>query len=154
MKIRIEFDENLIEDEIVLRCRDLNDDIQNIQRILMNLNKSDSKMVFYKDDKEYYISLKEILFFETEGGDILAHTIHDIFKVKYRLYELENVLPGYYMRASKSTILNVNQVYSVSYNIASSSLVEFYKTHKQVYVSQSFYKALRHKLNERRTYEN
>ena len=107
-------------------------------------------ITFYKGETEYYLSLEEILFFETEESGICAHTINNIYNVKYKLYELEELLPGYFMRVSKSTILNTNHIYSITKSISSSSRVEFQNTHKQVYVSRYYYKPLKIKLLEKR----
>lgn len=150
MKIRIEVEDNLIEDEVIIRCSKLDSDIQRISQIISELTGSEQKLSFYKDDKEYYLPLDDILFFETNNNIIDAHTIDNMYHIKYRLYELEECLPRNFIRISKSTILNSNHVYSISHNITSSSIVQFYKTHKQVYVSRYYYKYLREKLNERR----
>ena len=107
-------------------------------------------MVFYKDNTELYIWIDDVLFFETEENLIYAHTLNEVYQVKYRLYELEEILPRSFVRVSKSTILNINHIYSITRNITSSSLVEFKNTHKKVYVSRSYYKVLKLKLSEKR----
>jgi DNA-binding LytR/AlgR family response regulator len=70
------------------------------------------------------------------------------------LYELEELLPGFFMRISKSAILNTNQVYAINRNLAASSVIEFRNTHKQVYVSRNYYKPLKNKLEEKRIHAN
>lgn len=150
MKFKIEIDENLVEDEIIIKCSQIDSDIQKFQEIIQDITKSSQKLSFLKEDKEYYFSLNVILFFETSYNEIYAHTEDDVYKVKYRLYELEEFLPRNFLRVSKSTILNINKILSISHNIASSSLVQFNKTHKQVYVSRYYYKKLRNRLNGRR----
>ena len=67
------------------------------------------KFPLCKGSTEYYVPLDEILFFETEEGVIHAHTRDDIYQTGYRLYELEDMLPGVFMRVSKSTIVNMRQ---------------------------------------------
>lgn len=99
---------------------------------------------------EYYLSLDEILFFETDEAGISAHTKTDAYQTKYKLYELEDMLPGFFMRVSKSTILNTNHIYSINRNLTASSVVAFSGTHKQVYVSRYYYKLLISKLEEKR----
>ena len=69
------------------------------------------------------------------------------------LYELEELLPGQFMRVSKSAILNTSHVYSITKNLSSSSVVQFRNTHKQVYVSRMYYKPLKCKLEEKRIKE-
>lgn len=150
MKIRVELDGSIEEEEIIIRCKTLSEEVQMVQKTLADLAANNHRFVFYKGDTEYYLSLEEVLFFETEDKVIFAHTRDDMYQVKYRLYELEEFLPGYFMRISKSTILNTNKVYSIQRNLTASSVVEFQNTHKQVFVSRYYYKPLKNKLEEKR----
>lgn len=106
--------------------------------------------MLFKKETEYYLNLEDILFFETGIQGIEAHTIDDIFQSKFKLYELEEILPGTFMRISKSAILNTNRVYAINRNLTASSIIEFQHTHKQVYVSRNYYKPLKNKLEEKR----
>lgn len=72
MKLRIEIDGNLEETEIVIKTPTLTDEIADLQRLLQE-SKS-PRLIFYKGTGEYYLDLSEILFFETEGSKIYAHT--------------------------------------------------------------------------------
>lgn len=150
MKMRIEVDENISEDEIIVRCGTLSDEVKKIQSMILEVLSQSKEIIFYKGDTEYYLSLEEILFFETDENGICAHNTKEVYSVRYKLYELEEVLPRYFMRISKSTILNINKIYSITRNLASSSKVEFQNTHKQVYVSRYYYKPLKIKLLEKR----
>lgn len=152
MKIRIEIDQNLEEEEIVIRCKELSKTVQKVQQSITDIA-SIPKLVFYKNEVEYYLSLDSILFFETSDNMVDAHTKDDTYQIKLRLYELENILPSHFVRISKSTILNINDVYSIDRNITSSSIIRFYKSYKQVYVSRMYYKILKQRLAERRNYE-
>ena len=150
MKIRIEVDENIKENEVIIRCNELEEEIKKIQKLLLEIASQNKQMIFYKGNTEYYISLENILFFETEESGISAHTVKDVYSVKYKLYELEDILPMNFLRISKSTILNTNHIYSITRNITSSSIVEFQHTHKKVFVSRHYYKILQLKLSEKR----
>ena len=150
MKIKIELDNNLIEDEVIIRCSKIDINIQKMQTAISDVTAQDKQMLFLKDGKEYYFPLDVILFFETNNNQIDAHIENDAFSVKYKLYELEEILPSNFVRVSKSTILNANKVYSIDKNIVSSSIVQFHKTHKQVYVSRYYYKQLKEYLQKRR----
>ncbi|MDQ0359538.1 LytTR family DNA-binding domain-containing protein [Breznakia pachnodae] len=149
MKILIEIVDDLDEEVVVIKCKEITKDIQMIQKHILNQNSSKKQMVFYKNNEEYYFPIEHIIFFETDGDEVFAHTVDDAYKVKYRLYELEKDLPDTFLRISKSTIINVQQVYSIQKNIAASSRVQFRHSHKEVYVSRMYYKALRFKLQER-----
>lgn len=150
MKINIEFDSSITEKEITIRCAHLDAEIQRIQEAILNVAASSKKFVCYQDDTEYYLPLDSILFFETGDGGIKAHTAEHMYQTKLKLYELEEMLPGSFMRVSKSTILNTEHVYSITRNLTASSIVEFNGTHKQVYVSRYYYKPLKFKLEEKR----
>ena len=60
-----------------------------------------------------------------------------------KLYELEEILPRKFVRISKSSIVNSDKIYSIQKNLTASSLIEFKNTHKQIYVSRSYYKLLK-----------
>ena len=148
MKLRIEVTDGLSENEIIIRCDRVDDTVQKLQAYIQSM--SAPKLVFYKGAQEYYLPLNEILFFETDGEQIYAHTKSDAFRVKHRLYELEALLPHHFVRAAKGTIVNTAQIYAINRNLTSSSQVKFAGTHKQIYVSRHYYGTLKEKMNERR----
>mgnify|MGYP000951967774 CR=1 FL=1 len=149
MKVHIELVNGLAEDEALIRCGRVDENIRRIAQFIREQDAANSRIAFYKDNEAFYFPLETVLFFETDGDDIFAHTDTDAFRIKYRLYELENLLPRCFIRASKSAILNTRQVYSIAVNLTASSLVKFRNSHKQVYVSRRYYQALRQRLNER-----
>ena len=150
MKVTIEIDENLSEECVVIKCKELNENVIALQKSLMEQANSDMTILLHKNEKEYYMPLDKILFFETENKSIRAHTKDEIYETSYKLYELEELLPRYFMRISKSGIVNLNHIYSITKNITSASIVEFEGSHKSVYVSRNYYKALVEKLAEKR----
>ena len=153
MKVRIELNGDLAEDEVVIRCGRVDETIQKIHQFVLEQSPSCSKMIFYKQNQEFYFPINNVLFFETDGEHLYAHTVNDDYRVKYRLYELDDILPRNFVRASKSTIINIIQVYSITRNLTASSLVKFVNSHKNVYVSRFYYKELRQRMNERSNYE-
>ena len=147
MKLRIEVTDGQGEDEVIIRCGRVDDTIRKLQEYILDL--TSPRLVFYKDAQEYYLPLEDVLFFETEGEQIFAHTAKDAFKVKYRLYELEEMLPRFFVRAAKGTIVNTQCIYAINRNLTASSQVSFTGTHKHIYVSRHYYKSLKAKMNER-----
>lgn len=149
MKIRIELEEDLSEDEVIIRCRSLTDEIKQVQNAIAATTSSKQNFVLYKEDAEYYVALSDILFFETEGNQLNAHTRDNVYQTKYRLYELEEILPGYFLRVSKSTIANVKEIYSLSKsNLTQTIVASFADSHKKVFVSRRYSKLLKEKLME------
>jgi len=107
-----------------------------------HVSRADEGRFIFKslNGRQVAVSYSDILFFETNGNSIDSHTENDAFQVKHKLYELEEILPSNFVRVSKSTILNINKIYSIDKNIVGVSEVQFYKTHKQVHVSRLYYK--------------
>lgn len=149
VKIRIEIVEDSAAEEVVIRCCKADETVRNIQQYVLEQLASGTKITFYKENQEFFFPLDEVLFFETEGENIYAHTANDAYQIKYRLYELEQILPRHFVRAAKSTIVNITQVYSITRNLTASSLVNFTGSHKHVYVSRHYYQQLRERLSER-----
>lgn len=147
MKINIQIDEGLNECEVIIRAGEVNNEVASIQRALSNLSTRKGEIAFIKDETEYYFEIGRILFFETDLNKVIAHTATDSYEVKKKLYELEEMLPSYFLRISKSTILNTRKVYGLTRNVTASSKVEFAGTPKTVYVSRNFYKPLKEMLS-------
>lgn len=150
MKIRIEIDDKLNEDELILRCRAFDNDIAVLQQKITELVKTGMSMEVTKGDANYFLTLDEILFFETTVGYVAVHTTDAIYETKSRLYELEEYLPGCFLRVSKSTILNTTKLRAIHKNLTGASEVEFIGTNKKVFVSRSYFKLLMSKLEEKR----
>lgn len=146
MKVRIELDDSVNEAEITIKVSKISDEILQLQQYLQN---RDFEPIFYKNQQEYYFELSNILFFESYDNKIYAHTKQEVYEVKYKLYELEKNLPNYFMRISKSGILNTKQIYSLLKSFSNTAEVEFFDTHKKIHISRQYYGALKDKLNRR-----
>ncbi|MBO4845911.1 MAG: LytTR family transcriptional regulator DNA-binding domain-containing protein [Lachnospiraceae bacterium] len=149
MKIRIELDDSLQEQEIIIRAPELTPEISQLQKLIGDATKATKSLEFYKGDTRVYISTEEVLFFETDEKGISAHTGNDRYEIRYKLYELEQMLPSYFMRVSKSTILNIREIFTIDRSLYASSVVSFRDTHKQVFVSRHYYKTLTERLESK-----
>lgn len=83
---------------------------------------------------------------------VMAHTTKNAYQVKYKLYELEDILGGNFMRVAKSTILNLDKIYAITRSI-SNCQIKFEESYKTVYVSRHYYRDLRNRLEERRNFQ-
>lgn len=149
MKIRIVVDEKFTEDAVIIQCREMSPAVRRIEQAVARSAKKAS-LTFYQGSTEYFFPVDAVLFFETADSGIDAHTAEDVFRVKTRLYALEEILPRNFVRISKSTIVNTDQIYSIDKNLASAGTVHFNHTHKQVYVSRNYYRGLKDRITERR----
>ena len=66
-----------------------------------------------------------------QDGKVYAHTKDKAFQSRLNLAKLEEVLPQYFVRSSKSCIINALQVGAISHNITGPSKVYFNGTFSQ-----------------------
>lgn len=143
MRLKIVYSD-LLDDEVVITINKDNAQLDDIKKYIEKLNRVNLK--FYQKDLEVFINITDVLFFETEFDRISAHTKNDVYIVKEKLYELENLLPNYFKRVSKSTIINQNQVYAINRSVTQPGIVIFNDTHKRTYISRFYFKKLKEEL--------
>ncbi|MCR5188242.1 MAG: LytTR family transcriptional regulator [Treponema sp.] len=112
MKITILENPGDEEDEIIVKCKSLDDSIIALMKQLKN---GSSKINLYKDGQIRIVERREILYFEYVEGKVFAYTENEVFDARTRLYELEELLPASsFFRANKAVILNIDQVDSLA----------------------------------------
>lgn len=111
MKISIEEINKEMAEEILIRCHEVDDEINEI----VNKLKTPPLIVLgYQNDRVHRIKLSDIYYFEAVDGKVFSYCKDSVFEVKQKLYELENLCKGKNcFRASKSTILNIAKISSI-----------------------------------------
>ncbi|MBE5764629.1 MAG: LytTR family transcriptional regulator [Clostridiales bacterium] len=145
MKLRIEISPEESE-EIVIRCHERTESVKKLESVIENLINADAECVLYIGETEYFVPYKKILFFEACEGKIYAHTKDKMIQARTTLAKLEELLPSYFVRCSKSCIINALQVGAIAHNITGPSKVYFNGAQKVVYASRSYYKYLKDKI--------
>ena len=146
MKNKIEIADQ--DEEIVIRCRERDALVQEIERALDRVLKGSGEMALYLAGTEFFVPKSDILFFESEGDKIYARTADKSYLTDYKLFELENVMPAYFVRISKSTIANVKAIASVRREVTGNGELTFKNCDRRAYFSRGYYKCLRDKINE------
>ena len=96
------------EDELILKCRSVDDNVMK----LINLLKTGSiKLNVQKDGSIFLIDPKEIYYFESVDTKVFAYAKTSVYETKSKLYELEGLN---FIRASKSVILNIDKIKSLA----------------------------------------
>jgi len=149
VKIKLDISPQYSEKEVVIRAAKDDDEVKEIMNSVKDVENRFNHLNGYLDDTVYSLSFKDILFFETNDRNVYAHTSNNAFLIHYRLYELAENLPNNFLRVSKSSILNVDEVISLSKSITG-NLVKFRNSYKQIYVSRRFLKDLKISLNQRK----
>ncbi len=112
MKIIIEETNPGEEDQIIIRCRELN---ESILKIISELKMGQKKLAGCKDGNITMIDLASIYYFEGVDNKVFMYCKQNIYETKFKLYEIEEEYKNTnFFRASKSVILNVMKIKSIS----------------------------------------
>ena len=111
MKISIEEISQELEEEILIRCHKVDDEIDDI---INKLKTENLILLGFQNEHIHRIKLNDIYYFEAVEGKVFIYCRDNVFEVKQKLYELEELCKGKNcFRASKSTILNIMKISSV-----------------------------------------
>ncbi len=96
------------EEEIIVRCRDLDDALL---RMIRELKVRRGKFTVTENDKIRQIDADNIYYFEAVDNKVFLYLEQDVFEVRYKLYEIEKKYADTdFFRASKSVIINLARV--------------------------------------------
>ena len=100
------------EDEIIVKCRFIDNDLT---QLLNQLKNGSSQMNFLKNNKIVFVEKKDIFYFESVDDKVFAYTQDDVFETNLKLYELEQLLYSKsFFRANKAVLVNLNKIKSLS----------------------------------------
>ena len=147
MKVRIE---NAETDEIIIRCRDANENIYALKSAIEDIMRGEREIILVSGGTEYFIAKDDILFFESSDGKVYAHTKDGMYTAPYKLFELETMMPASFLRISKSAVANLSRVSAIRREVVGNGELAFRNSHKKVWFSRAYYKLLQYKMEEMR----
>ncbi|SCW26418.1 LytTr DNA-binding domain-containing protein [Ruminococcaceae bacterium YRB3002] len=99
-----------------------------------------------REDQQFFIDVKEIIFIESMGHDILIHTADGTYNSGDRLKALEQVLPAdRFLRVSNSSIVNLKKIKRIESSIMQKFILHMTSGAK-VDVTRSYYYIFRDRL--------
>ena len=149
MKLRIETDPDCAE-EVVIRAREITDEILKIKRSIESVLSGPGEIAVKRSGGTSYLSLSEILFFETGADRVWAHTARDCFECPMTLSDLMEKLPESFERASKSSIVSTAKISALSRSPTGVGTASFYKCEKIVFISRMYFRSVREKIEKTR----
>lgn len=112
MKITIQDRPDGGEDEIIIRCRHLDD---RMLKMIYALKEGQERLTVFKDGRFVQLLPKDIYYFEAVDNRVFTYLEKDVYECRLRLYELEQrFVETDFFRATKSTIVNLSKVKSFS----------------------------------------
>lgn len=143
MKIKIEEDAKAEELEITIRCRQTN---EAVIRILEMLRMADKKLTGHRENRTYILDVSQILYIDTVEKKTFLYTEEDVYETPLKLYELEERLESCdFFRASKSSIINFNQIQSLKPEFGGTMQVTM-SNGERLNVSRQYARVIKEKL--------
>ncbi|MBQ7954899.1 MAG: LytTR family transcriptional regulator DNA-binding domain-containing protein [Lachnospiraceae bacterium] len=111
VKIKIQETANLQETEVIINCRQTD---ENILKMLAMLRVLDKKITGMKAGETFLLDAAEILYIDTVDKKTFFYTEKEVYETPLRLYELEERLQSCdFVRTSKAGLVNFNQIKSL-----------------------------------------
>lgn len=113
MKFKIEtnISSSIREPYITINAPEFTEKIQDIVNYITSIDSVPSQLLVTKNNEIYFIELNKIICFFSKNKCVYVRTKDDIYKIKYKLYELENIFNiKDFIRISNSCIINMNQI--------------------------------------------
>ena len=142
MKIRIEYITEG-ENEIVLRCDEINDELL---EIIALLNMQKRKIMGHKDGEIHLLESSQIYYFESVDNTVFAYTKDNIYKITNNLSALETTFNNIdFFRCSKSVVINLNAILSLKSELGN-RIDATLKNGEHIVISRHYAKLLREVL--------
>ena len=143
MKITIETPKDGAEDEIIIRCHELDDELM---ELISRIKSGKAQITGYKNSSVKQIMPREIYYFESVDNKVFAYCETEVYEVKERLYEIEErYRHSDFQRISKSVIVNVTLIEYIS-PLLGSRLEATMKNNEKVIISRQYVPELKRKL--------
>lgn len=149
IKINTNISNEFEETSITINAPELSNEIENIIKYVSNMNTTPTQILASNDNKIYFIDLEKVICFFSKEKYNYVRVKDGTYKVKYKLYELEEILKEKdFIRISNSCIINIKQVECFDTSILGTVLVRL-KDNTQETVSKRNFAQIKKLLNER-----
>ena len=143
MKIIIESPQPNEEDVVIVRCASPD---QRLISMLLSFQTAKTELTGYLNDKIVRLNYQDVYYFEANENRVFAYCHSEVYEVKYKLYELEELFTHLdFIRCSKSMIVNMEKIEYLS-PLFSGKLEAHLKNNEKVVISRQYVRSLKIKL--------
>lgn len=136
--------------KVLITAPELNEQVQSILNNLSTVCENRNNIVATKNNELFLLKTNDILYFYSDEKYIYAKTRNESYRVKQKMYELEEILPNNkYVRISSAYIINIDK--TISFDMGQiGSLYAKMEDGKKLEVSKRKIKEVKRFLNERK----
>ena len=143
MKIIIETPQPGDEDVVIVRCASPD---QRLISMLLSFQAANTELTGYQEDKIVRLYYQNVFYFEANESRVFAYCHSEVYEVKYKLYELEEMFGQLdFVRCSKSMIVNMEKIDYLS-PLFSGRLEAHLKNGEKIVISRQYVHHLKVRL--------
>lgn len=142
MRVRFEQVDTKEQEQALIRATEKNADILNAIDLLEN---GSGGLTVTREGNTYLCKLTQVYYIESVDKRTWVYTRDGCFESRERLYELEEKLGLYYVRISKSMIVNLRKIRNVSAQTGARMIAELLNGEKVV-ISRSYTGEIKRRL--------
>lgn len=143
MKIHINIDPGLPEDELTINCRGMT---KEIEQVVASLRAAEQKLTGNREDQTYILDAAQVLYIDTIDRKVFLYSESDVYETPLKLYALEEQLAAQdFFRASKSSIVNLRHIQALKSDLDGRLLVTM-DNGEHLVVSRQYAAAIKERL--------
>lgn len=130
------------EEEVVIYAREKTKLIEDIENLIRD---NAFELIGYSGYEAVNLRTDEVVCFLVEEGKVYAITDKNRFRLKCRLYQLEETLPENFVKINQSCIANIKKIERFDTSVSGTLLIKFKNGYKD-YVSRRQMKAVKERF--------
>lgn len=142
MKVRVVTDKNSTEPRLTLTIPEDFPQREQLVAALAKISLTPATLPVSQHGQAVALPLTAIMFIEATGHNVAVHTPDAVYRASDSLTAIATTLPTNFQRVSKSAVVNVQRVYSLTKTLTG-NLLAFQQSPKQLYVSRRYYRLLK-----------
>ena len=140
MDIEVIIDNKYSNPKVTIYTDKMSDEISSVINIIKNEN--NSKIYGFLDNELYFINFEDVFLLYSENGKVYAKTSKNSYLLKFRLYQLEEMLDKNFIRISNSEIINIKKVKNLDFAMIGTIKINFING-TYTYASRRFIKKIK-----------
>ena len=145
MKLQIEEIPDLLETEIIIRCKEVDSKINKISNYIRTSYITIQGKI---DNTKYVLNLDDIYYFETVENHTYAYTEKEVYGVNYKLQEIISLVEKTsFIQISRTMVLNINKIETVKH-LVNGRINATLANNEKMIISRVYANAFKKKINE------
>ena len=143
MRVDIELTDDKEKECALIRATEMTENIKGAMELLEG---GSGSIMVTKGDTNLLLNKSRIYYIESVDKKTFVYTKDECFDCKYRLYELEEMLGGYFARCAKAFIVNLRKIKSISSDF-SGRMETVLLNDEKIIISRSYVKDIKRRLD-------